>query len=62
MNLKHWQSIYHANVNADLIEENVIQINSGKMINVNANVKNVMRVKKILFRILLYVIVKTENI
>ena len=62
MNLKHWQSIYHANVNVDLIEENVIQINSGKMINVNANVKNVMRVKKILFRILLYVIVKTENI
>ena len=59
MNLKHWQSIYHANVNVDLIEENVIQINSGKMINVNANVKNVMRVKKILFRILLYVIVKT---
>ena len=62
MNLKHWQSIYHANVNVDLIEENVIQINSGKMINANANVKNVMRVKKILFRILLYVIVKTENI
>ena len=62
MNLKHWQSIYHANVNVDLIEENVIQINSGKMIHVNANVKNVMRVKKILFRILLYVIVKTESI
>ena len=27
--------MYHANVNADLMEENVIQINGGIMINVS---------------------------
>ena len=42
--------------------ENVIQINGGIMINVDASVKNVMYVKKIMFRILLHVVVKMENI
>ena len=46
MNRKHWQSIYHANVNVDLMEENVIQINCGITINVDVSVKNVMHVKK----------------
>ena len=34
--------------NVDLMEENVIQINSGIMINVDVNVKNAMYVKKIM--------------
>ena len=49
------------NVNVGLIEENVIQINGGIMINVDASIKNI-RVKKIVFGILLYVVVKMENI
>ena len=43
------------------MEENVIQINGGIMINVDMNVKNVMYVKKTLFGILLHVIVKMEK-
>ena len=42
--------------------EIIIQINGGTMINVNMNVKNVTYVKKIMCRILLHVILKTENI
>ena len=44
------------------MEENVIQINGGIMINVDASVKNVKYVKKIMFRILLHVVVKMENV
>ena len=40
------------------MEEIVIQINGGIMINVDVSVKNVMYVKKIIFGILLHVIVK----
>ena len=43
------------------MEENVIQIN-GIMQNVDVNAKNVMYVKKTMFRILLRVVVKMENI
>ena len=50
------------NVNVDLMEENVIQINGGIIINVDVSVKNVMSVKKILLGILLHVVVKMENI
>ena len=39
MNQKHQQSIYHANVNVILKEENVVEINGGIAINVNVNVK-----------------------
>ena len=45
-----------------LMEKNVIQINGGITINADVNEKNVMYVKKIMFGILLYVIVKMENI
>ena len=62
MNGKHQQSIYHANVNVNLMEELVIQINGGIMINVHMIVKNVMYVKKTMFEILLHVIVNMENI
>ena len=55
-------SIYHANVNVNLMKENVIQINGEITINVNVSVKNVMYVKKIMFGILLHVVVKMENI
>ena len=44
------------------MEENVIQINGGIMINVNVSVKNIMYVKKTMFGILLHVIVKMENV
>ena len=44
------------------MEENVIQVNGGITINVDVNVKNVMYVTKITFRILLHVIAKMENI
>ena len=60
-NLKQ-QSIYHANVNVALMDENVIQINGGITINVDVSVRNVMYVKKIMFGILLYKVVKMENI
>ena len=44
------------------MEENVTQINGGRMINVNVSLKNVMYVKKIMFGILLYKVVKKETI
>ena len=44
------------------MEEIVIQINGGIMINVDVSVANVMYVKKIVSGILLHVIVKMENI
>ena len=50
------------NVNVNLMEENVIRISGGIMINVDVSVKKVMYVKKIMFEILLHVIVKMENI
>ena len=39
MNQKHYQSIYYANVNVNLMVENVIQIKSEKTMNVDASVK-----------------------
>ena len=44
------------------MKENVIQISGEIMIIVDVNVKNVMYVKTIMTRILLYVLVKMENI
>ena len=44
------------------MEENVIQINCGTMINVDVNVKNIIDVKKIIFGILLHAVTKTVNI
>ena len=62
MNQKHKPSIYHVNVNVNLMEQNVSQINGGITINVDVSVKKFMLVKKIMFGILLHVIVKMENI
>ena len=50
------------NVNIDLMEENVIYIDEGIMVNANANVKWVVYLKKIMCGILIHVIVKMENI
>ena len=44
------------------MEQNVSQVNGGRTINVDVSVKNIIYVKMIMFRILLHVIVKTENI
>ena len=44
------------------MDENVSEINGGIIINVDANVKNIMYVKKIMFGILLHMIMKMENI
>ena len=65
MNQKHYRRIYHANVNVNLMVENVIETKSGITINVGASVKmkkNNECAKKITFGILLYVIEKIVNI
>ena len=40
--------MYHANVNVNLMDENVIQIKSGITINVDSSVKNIIYMKKII--------------
>ena len=40
--MKNFNKRYHANVNVDLIEKNVIQISGGITINVSVIVKNVI--------------------
>ena len=62
MNRKHKQSIYHANANVTLMEENVIKINGGITINVDVNIKNIISLKRIIFAILLHIAVKVQNI
>ena len=62
LNRKHEQRIYHANINVNLTEENVMKIKSGILINVDVSVKNITYVKKIIFRILPHVVAKMENI
>ena len=44
------------------MEQSVIQISGGILINVDVSVKNIINVKKIMFGILLHVIVKMGNI
>ena len=56
--------MYHANVNVNLIVENVANIKSVITINVGVSVKiqqNIMFTKNTILRILLHVVVKTEN-
>ena len=48
----------YTNVNVNLMEENVIQSKNGITINVNASVKTITYMKKIMFDILLYVLQK----
>ena len=53
--------MHHANVNATLMVESVIQIKSGIMIIVGVSVKNIIYVKKIIIGILLHVVEKNAN-
>ena len=55
-------TIYHANINVNLMEQNVIQINGEITINVDVSVRNIIYVKKIMYGILLHVIVKMEDL
>ena len=55
------KSIYHVNINVDLMEENLYEINDEIMINVDVNVKNLIYLKKIMSGILPHVIVKMEK-
>ena len=57
MNQKHWQRLYRANLNVNLLEENVTRINGGLMVNVDVSVKNIVYVKKIL-----HVVAQMENV
>ena len=41
--------MFHANVNVNLMEQNVIQINGRIMMNVDVILKSIMYVKKIIF-------------
>ena len=54
--------MYHANLNVNLIIENVIQIKSEIMINVDWKTKNIIYEKKITFEILLHVAAKMVDI
>ena len=54
--------MYHANVNVNLLEKNVIQIAGRTTINVYMRVKKVLYAKKIIFGIMLHVVGKIENI
>ena len=40
--------MYHANVDVNLMAENVIQMNSGIMINVDGSAKNIIYLKKVI--------------
>ena len=62
MNRKSKKNHIHANLNVNLMEENVIQINDRITINAHVSVKNVLYVRKIMFGILLHVVVKMGNI
>ena len=54
--------IYHVNVNVNLMEQNVIQINDGIVINVNFSVKSIVYAKNIMFGIPLHVVVTMEHV
>ena len=62
MNQQHLQNIFHANINVNLMKQNISQTNCGITINVNASVENIIYVKKNMIGILLHVIRKMENI
>ena len=56
------KNIFHVIVNARSIVQHVIQIKNGIMINVNVNVKIIVRAKKIIVRILAHVFVRIGSI
>ena len=56
------QKIHDANVNVNLMQENLSQIKNWISLNVDVSVKNTKYVKKNIFGILLHVVAKIENI
>ena len=54
--------MYHANLNVNLMIENVIQIKNETMVNFDSSTKNIIYVKKITFEILLHVAAKMVNV
>ena len=54
--------MHHTNLDVTLIKQIVIPINGGITINVDVSVKNIIYVKKVMFRILLHITVKMEII
>ena len=62
MNQRFSRKIYHANVNLSLMEENIIQIRGKITVNVSANVKNIIYMKKIIFGIMLHAVAKMVDI
>ena len=61
MNRKDYQDMYHGNVNVNLLVENVTQIQSWIMVNVNVSAKNTRYLTMIKFVILLHVVDKMSD-
>ena len=49
-------------MNVDFVKENVIQIKSGILMNVDGSVKNIIYASKNIFGILVHVVAKMKNI
>ena len=47
--------MYHANVNVEIMEENLVQINGGITIDTDVSIRNIMYVKKFILEILVHV-------
>ena len=65
MNRKHWENIYHANVNVNVMLENVIPSKSRIAKNVDVSIKirkNIMHAKSAISGILEHVLAKMVNI
>ena len=58
MKLKQWQNIFHVILNANSVVQHVNQIKKWMIKHVNVNVKIIINVKKIIFRILAHVFVR----
>ena len=61
MNRKHEQSIYHVNVNVNLMVKNVTRIKTGITVNIGARLKIQKNIVYI-FGILLHAVAKMANI
>ena len=54
--------MYHAYVNVNLMEEDVIETNAEILINIDVRVRNVIHVKKVILGISLHVYAEIVNI
>ena len=64
MNEKHQQDIYNADINVNLMEENVIQIKGGSTTKVDVSAKvqeNIICAIKMIFVVQVHVLVKMAN-